>query len=206
MKIMYKEKNNQSLGNAFWDKEPQKNSIRFVLCWLSEIPLELLEHVPSPSQNYNPISPRTVQPVFACCHPLYDVICALVLLSSEGLFPWHSPSPWALTFFLLAFPQNSKSLEGRELMEISHLDSIISRSLSLCTLFRSVSVLVLFFCSRKLSRALIHKYSRVLSGVLLLLSSFSRTVVLGVPLGPWRTYSQVLGHLGSGGDEFYLME
>ena len=65
-----------------------------------------------------------------------------------------------------------------------------------------VSVFVPIFCRRKLlwrwlNKALIYNHDRTLLGVILLLYSFSRTIVFGSPLGVWHIWSQILGHLCS---------
>jgi hypothetical protein len=90
-----------------------------------------------------------------------------------------------------------------------HIRLSVPRSRSLHTVWRWVSVFVPICYRRKLlwwwlSRALIYEYSRMPLGVIFL-HSFSRTVVFGFPLGPWPTYSQVLGYPRSNGYGFYFM-
>lgn len=62
-----------------------------------------------------------------------------------------------------------------------------------------------FFCCKKkklfwywLSEALIDGYSRILLGVILLLCSFSRIIVVGFPLGLCPMESQIPGHISHG--------
>lgn len=59
---------------------------------------------------------------------------------------------------------------------------------------------------RDLSKALIYECSRIMLGVVFLLHSFSRTVVLGFPLAPQAISFQVLGHSSSVVNMLHPME
>jgi hypothetical protein len=87
--------------------------------------------------------------------------------------------------------------------------SKVSHSLHIIWLW--VSIFIPIYCRRKLlwwwlSKTLIYEYSRMSLGVTLLLCSFSRMVVLGIPPGPWDSQCQVFGHLSSIWNGLYLVE
>lgn len=103
---------------------------------------------------------------------------------------WHGN--WHLNN-LPPLPQSSLSPDRRGWVKTSHL--------GLCTVRLWASVLVPVYCKeKKLLWGWLHKkliydgYSRVISGVILLLYSFNRTIIFGFPLGPWPIWSHVLAH------------
>ena len=75
-------------------------------------------------------------------------------------------------------------------MEVSHLGLSVLRSLTLCLLSACGSLYVFLSATEgsflmMASKALIYEYSRITSlRLILLLGSFSRTVVFGFALGP----------------------
>lgn len=138
---------------------------------------------------------------------------ACVYLSAPGLHPVQTLSspertPFSVSFYVYqtCFPDElypsgsytlcTSSVEVPEPSREGFDGDLPSRAecfpLSLCTL--SVCGLLIRsigyrkeFLSWWLSKALICAYSGVSFGFLLLLGSFSRTVVVGFPLGPWPT-------------------
>lgn len=98
---------------------------------------------------------------------------------------------WLLHSLLcLWFLHDLLSLEGKDLMEVSHLRLVIPRSLTLHNVYLWVSVFDLD-CWRKkllccwLNKALIYEDRRMLLGDILMLCSFPRSVVFDFSLGPW---------------------
>ena len=86
--------------------------------------------------------------------------------------------------------QGPLSPEMGELIDTSHFELSIPRSLTVCTL-SSCGFMYLFpyllreKSSLMVNKTLVYEYSRMLLGAILLLFSFSRTIVLRFPLGPW---------------------
>lgn len=97
---------------------------------------------------------------------------------------------WFLwSFCLLRKDQFSLILDMRNLMETSHLGLHVPSALTRCISSVVLSVFAPMYCRREhlwwwLGKALISEYSRMSSRVILLLRSFSRTMVFGFPLGP----------------------
>lgn len=122
-----------------------------------------------------------VQSVCLLPQSLWLHTCISPAVFKKTLFLWCLLS---LTLFPSFLPQGSLRGERRELMEASHLRMSLPRVLTLCTLSNCGS-LYLFPClagrgfsddgwTRHWS---MHECSRMLSGVILLLCPFSRTIV-----------------------------
>lgn len=153
-----------------------------------------LQVVVSGRQSWESIWHRPVHAATVC-------MSSCLRWSLKAWAPWCPPSPPAL-------PNNSLSPWRRDLMETSHLGLSVSRPLLLCPSDSCGSLYVFSPTQeeRRLSTALLYESSRMSSGVVLLLRSFSRAVVSGFSLGPWFIRFQVPGHPSSAGYGFYPME
>ena len=91
---------------------------------------------------------------------------------------------------------------GEKLTKASHLGMSDQKSFILHFVQLWVFVLYSVYCSKKLlswwmRKTLLYGYSRMPLGVMLLLCSFSRTIVFGFSLDYWPIWPQVLGHPNS---------
>ena len=117
---------------------------------------------------------RSVQALCLLLSPSLWIHMSFYHADLECFISWCLPSPLALRLFLPPFSQGLLSLEGRDLMETSHLWLSVLRALSVCKVWLRVSVFVPT-CHRKkllwwwLSKALVYECSRMLLGVILLL-------------------------------------
>lgn len=119
---------------------------------------------------------------------------------------------WLLWSFIQhSLLHSSLSPKGRGLWKTSHLGLKVVKTLILWTLFNCRSWLVPIYCKRKLlwrwlSMSPIYEYSGMSLIVILLLCSFSRTIVFGIPLSPWPIYSQFFVYPSRMSHKFLLME
>lgn len=130
-------------------------------------------------------------PVWVCSSLVYAIS---VSVSSSGLQPqriWKMLFLWsyqpllALNFFCPFSHKDLRALDGRALMK-THLP--LSLSLSSCFQLW-VSVLTTIYCKKKrvwwgFSDALIHGYRNMYLGVVSLLCSLCRRIVVGFPIWP----------------------
>lgn len=134
-------------------------------------------------------------------------ISSIVCRRTCSLGVFHLPP--ALSTFLHPLPQISLNREERGLMRASHFEPSVPRSLTFCTLSSGGSVPN--YCGEKflwwwLSKTLMCEYSRIVLGVIWLLSSFNKTMLFCVLLGTWPIKFQILRHWSSARDELNLIE
>lgn len=146
----------------------------------------------------------------ACCHSLWVRLCTNLVVSRRPWFLGVLYPFWLFHSFCILFHRVHWS--GRDFMVTSLLGLGVPRSLSLClVVWLCISISVPICCRRNLlwwwlSRTQIYEYSKISLEIMLLVSSFSRTVVFCFLLGPWPIQFQVLSHTSSNGCVLCLME
>lgn len=146
----------------------------------------------SPSRCWGPMCLDLCRPCASCCCHLCEFIGVSVLLCLGGwscfLGVFHSH--WLLKVFLPPLLPSFLSPEERGLMKTSHLGLSIPKSIASLHDVLCASVFVPIYFQRELlcpwlNKTLIYGCSRMLLGVIVVLPSFSRTVVFGFPQGSW---------------------
>lgn len=127
------------------------------------------------------------------CHSLLGSHLHQPRYVQKALFPCCLPSLLVLTTLPPPLLQSSLSPAGRDLMEMRHLGLRVPRSLLIQYPSVGLSVPICFW--RKLlwwcpSNTPIYEDSRMSSGIILVLWSFSRTVVFDISVGLWPIWPQ----------------